>query len=211
MTWTFPVSQYTADLERKDMPANLFVVPAKAVPITLMNAGGTTAYLAVRKEAEFEYSYWACPRYGETVRLDADRVERDLIAGVMTGLPARPNAITFLNRIVKLPEHLADRIISHVENSNIRTIYLDNLDLGKALRSCYRTMGHAVQREVEISRMANALAKTKDRAELLRNYRNSHPEEWIATAMQRMTRIPTRPGERVVDTSHLGNIDFGFG
>jgi len=217
MAWTFPLAHFEACPENREHSSDGFSIPGRAAPLMLLTSGqmgATLNYLAFTFKEGGEHLYWACPRYGDAFQLDQSEIEAQLIAGVQKDLPARPNAITFLNRILKLPEHLAHRAICHIENSTVKTIYTDNLDLGKSLRSAYSSMGHAVQRELEISFMASRIAGAdagSARDEMMKAFYTKNPPAWVDEATRRGNKIRSErlAAEQAAAASNM-DIEFGY-
>lgn len=210
LTWSFPFEHGIALPKDRDINPSEFDIPPGHQSLYPVVITGRHLYLSIPLQGEPEY--FLSPRSGSPVRLDRERSEKQLIAGLLEALPQRINAITFFSRIMALPEYLHETAISSLEHRRIDTIHESTADLVTALRSMNSTMGAAVQRAMCISKMARevSLAPAEERVRLWKGFRKDHSEAWIEDARPVADRMIQRAAEKMRDTPPATEYDFKF-
>ena len=210
LTWSFPFEHGTALPKDRGIHPSEFDIPHGHQSLYPVVDAGRQLYLSITQQGEPEY--FLSPRSGSPVHLDRDRSEKQLLAGLLEGLPPRINSITFFSRVMALPEYLHEAAISSLEHRRIDTIHESTADLVTALRSMNSTMGAAVQRAMSISKMARevSLAPAEERVRLWKGFRKDYSEAWIEDARPVAERMIQRTAQKLREASPTAEYEFKF-
>lgn len=210
LTWSFPFEHGTALPKDRDIHPSEFDIPHGHQSLYPVVDAGRQLYLSITLQGEPQY--FLSPRSGSPVNLDRERSEKQLLAGLLEGLPPRINSITFFSRVMALPEYLHEAAISSLEHRRIDTIHESTADLVTALRSMNSTMGAAVQRAMSISKMARevSLAPAEERVRLWKGFRKEHSEAWIEDARPVAERMIQRAAQKLHETPPTAEYEFKF-